>query len=323
MNSESKPKLHDRFKNICRTRHLSLSTEQSYWGWVSRFIKYHAIQSELELLNSPEIKFSKFISHIAPNVSASTQSQAWNAAVFLYRDVLRVKLGDIPEAMRAKRNGRIRPVPCDHEEVMRIMEAVSGSTGLILRLLYGTAMRIKECLRLRLKDVDFANNQILIYDGKGNKDAFVPLPKSLREELLQLATQREAQHLKDKQIGRGWVWLPESLGRKYPKWHFASDCQYLFASERFSKDPRSGNIGRHHITPEAVQQAMASACRKLGIRRRFTPHGLRHAAARFAERNGTPISEIQRWLRHKDVETTMRYLGMGESRIARVVGPMG
>lgn len=315
--------LRDKFTNICRTRHLSLSTERGYWGWVASFIKYHRMKSELDLIAKAEQKFSDFISHIAPNVSASSQNVAWNAIVFLYRDVLRKELGQIPSAMRAKRSAKIRPVPCDHEEALLVINSVPDLSGLALRLIYGTAMRIKECLRLRLKDIDFENNLILIYDGKGGKDAFIPLPLKLRDELLSHVTKREAEHLVDKQLGQGWVWLPESLGKKYPKWHFSTNCQYVFASDRLSKDPRSGNVGRHHLTPEALQQAMAAACRKLNIKRRFTPHSLRHAAGRFAEKNGTPISEIQRWYRHKNIETTMRYLGLGEQRCAKVIGPMG
>lgn len=321
MNSNSQPRLKDRFKNICRTRHFSLSTEKSYWSWVVQFVKYHQIKVELDLTTNAEQKFSDFISSIAPRISASSQNVAWNALVFLYRDVLRVKLGDIPNAMRAKRQARIRPVPCNHDEVIKIVGLVNGQSGLALRLIYGCAMRIKECLRLRLKDLDFENNQILIYGGKSG-DAFLPMPEKLMEELANLAVQREAEHLADLKIGRGWVWLPDSLGRKYPKWHFKSEWQYLLASDRLSKDPRSGNTGRHHISPESVQQAMAAACRKAGIKRRFTPHSLRHAAARFAEQSGTPISEIQQWLRHSDVKTTMRYLGIGEQRKARVIGPM-
>lgn len=322
MDSHTKPRLKERFSNVCRTRHLSLATERGYFDWCARFIKFHAIKSELELLSKPEEKFSHFISSIAPRVSSSTQNQAWCALIFLYRDVLRFTLGPIPEAMRAKRQARIRPVPCNHDEVIKIVGLVNGQSGLALRLIYGCAMRIKECLRLRLKDLDFENNQILIYGGKSG-DAFLPMPEKLMEELANLVVQREAEHLADLKIGRGWVWLPDSLGRKYPKWHFKSEWQYLLASDRLSKDPRSGNIGRHHISPESVQQAMAEACRKAGIKRRFTPHSLRHAAARFAEQNGTPISEIQQWLRHSDVKTTMRYLGIGEQRKARVIGPMG
>lgn len=321
--TQTQPKLRVRFGNICRTRHLSYSTEQSYWHWCARFIKHHAIQSELELTHEPESKFSNFVSHIAPEVSASTQSQCWNALVFLYRDVLKIKLGDIPNAMRAKRRTRIRPVPVSHEETLRIVESVPGRVGLALRLIYGCAMRIQECLRLRLKDLDFANNQILIYDGKGGKDAFLPMPTKLHDELHRLCCQRESEHRVEKQDGHGWVWIPESLGRKYPRWHYDSGWQYLFASERFSRDPRSNNEGRHHLSPEAVQMAMAKACKKLGIRKRFTPHSLRHAAARFAEKSGEPISEIQRWLRHSNTETTLRYLGIGEQRPARVIGPMG
>lgn len=315
--------LKDRFANLCRTRHLSLSTERSYWSWVVKFVAFHRIKSELALTANAEQKFSDYISSIAPRVSAATQNQAWNALVFLYRDVLNHKLGDIPNAMRARRAPRLRPVPCDHAEALAVVNAVKGVPGLALRLIYGTAMRIKECLRLRLKDFDFANNLILIYDGKGGKDAFIPLPEGLRDELMELVRRREAEHLADKLAGRGWVCLPESLGRKYPTWHFKTDWQYAFASERFSRDPRTGSEGRHHLTPESLQQAMAAACRRLKIKRRFTPHSLRHAGARFAEKNGTPISEIQRWLRHKDVETTLRYLGIGEQRPATVKGPFG
>lgn len=318
-----KPRLLERFTDACRTRHLSIHTERSYWSVVRRFVRYTAAKSEAALVEDAPAKMARFLTAEARrDVAASTQNVAFNALVFLYEKVLGESLGELPEIPRAKRPARLPEVPATHEAALAVVQAVEGDLGLALRVIYGCALRVMDCLRLRLKDMDFERGEILIRASKGDKDRLVPLPKSLAAELERLVRRREAQHRADSLAGEGWVHLPHRLGVKYPKKHFETGWQYLFAAKTISVDPVTRNRGRHHLAPEAVQIAMKQAQVRLGIKKRFTPHGLRHAAARRAEENGTPISEIQKWLGHSDVQTTMRYLGQGEGALPKVRGPL-
>ena len=312
----------DKFVNVCRLGHYRRNTELSYWDWARRFIKHTGCKSEADMLDDRDGKVVEFLTVQARrNVSVSTHRQALNALNFLYAVVLRQPFGKLPELELPKRPVRLPSVPATHGDTMRVVNAIPGRMGLIARLLYGTAMRISDALRLRLQELDFAHNEILIRSSKGDKDRRVPMPKALREELFALVTQREAEHLAEKRAGRGWVWLPGCYGIKNPKAHFQTAWQYLFAADRESEDPDSRNRGRHHLTPEAVQTAFRVACAKLRLRRNITPHGLRHAAARELERRGTPLASIQALLGHDDVNTTLRYLGAG-ARIPAATSPL-
>lgn len=316
-------KLKDRFSTICRVKHLSLKTERAYWSWVRSFVRHCGAKSSTDLCANAENKFSDFITAQARRgLSASSQNQAFNALIFLYREVEKIELGPLPEAERAKRPSRLPDLPGNHEEVIRLIHDIPGDCGLALRLIYGTALRISDALRLRLKDLDFASMEVLIRASKGDKDRIVPLPKSLEADLRELIARREIEHQQDLKSNRGWVFLPGLLGVKYPNLHYATDWQYLFASREFSRDPRSDNYGRHHLTPETIQNALRIARKNKGIKKRITPHSLRHASAREMERRGSPISEIQKCLGHADVETTMRYLGIGSGGKPKVIGPL-
>ena len=315
-------KLKDRFSTVCRTLHYSLSTERQYWDVCRKFVKSIKAQSEADLLDAADVKAGRFLSQMAVNgAAASTHSVALCALVFLYSNVLKNPLGKLQELERPTRPARLPSVPASHEETMKLLGQVSGRSNLILRLIYGDALRVHDALRIRLHDLDFANDEILIRASKGDKDRIVPMPKAIRAELKALADLREAEHLREKREGNGWVWLPGLMGKKTPSAHFETGWQYLFAAQKESRDPRSGKLGRHHITPEAIQGAMRNACRKMGTRKRFSPHALRHASARTMEKKRVPLASIQAMLGHANVETTLRYLGAG-TKIAPGVSPL-
>lgn len=315
-------KLKEQFSTVCRTRHLSLHTERQYWDWCRKMIAFCGIKTREDLLSGAEAKAAAFLAAEANRgVSASTHGQALNAIVFLYRDVLEKPLGVIPGLARPTRPARLPAVPATHQDAVDLVSSVQGRIGLVLRLLYGSALRVHDALRLRLHDLDFANNEIVIRSSKGDKDRVVPMPMALRCELKDLCDVREAEHMMDKRSGLGWVWLPGLFGKKNPRAHFETGWQYLFAAAGYSTDPVSGNKGRHHITAEAVQAAMRKARGRLKIRQRFTPHSLRHASAREMERRGNPLAAIQAQLGHSRIETTLRYLGAGK-RIPKAISPL-
>lgn len=318
-----KLKLKERFTNVCRTRHVSLATERSYWSIAVKFVAFTGAKSCDDLCDSAEDKFARFITHLARRgVSASTQNVNFNALIFLYQRVLGQTLGKLPQIERASRPSRLPNVPATHEDTLAIVESVNGDVGLALRLTYGAALRISDTLRIRLKDLDFKRGEILIRGSKGDKDRIVPMPRKLKAELSELVDRREREHEIDKRNGDAWVWLPNLYGTKNPKAHFDTQWQYLFGSQKITVDPQSGKRGRHHLMPETMQNAMREACRRLKLKKRVTPHGLRHAAAREIERRGTPVSEIQKLLGHAHVDTTMRYLGQGSGGKAKIIGPL-
>jgi len=317
------PRLKERFDDICAVKHLSLSTRRSYWGWIVRYVNYHKAKSSDELCEQPHDRFKSFVSTLARrDVAVSTQNQCFNALMFLYEKVLGETLGTLPDIPRAKRPVRLMDVPATHEETMKLLNVIHGDVGLALRLAYGAALRVSETVRIRLRDLDFARDSIIIRGGKGDKDGCVPLPKSLAKELKLLVKRRELEHESDLATGQAWTFLPGQYGRKNPKAHFETSWQWLFSSKSISRDPLSGNYGRHHLLPEVLQAAMRKACAELKLKKNFSPHSLRHASAREMERRGALISEIQRCLRHSDIATTQRYLGVGTGGRPNVISPL-
>jgi len=268
-----------------------------------------------------DAKVSQFLTEQSERGCAvATQAQALNALVFLFGKVLDHPLGKL-DYHRPSRPARLPNAPSSHDATMTLLDALPGQMGLICRLIYGGALRVNDCLRIRLHDLDFAQNEIRIMDSKGGKDRLVPMPLKLREELLAMVTLREAEHMQEKRNGQGWVFLPGLIGIKNPKAHYVTGWQYLFAARDYTKDPRSSNMGRHHITPEAVQSAMRKACVKLKLKKSITPHGLRHSAARRMKEKGVPLHTIQTVLGHDNPATTMRYLGLGET-VPKGVSPL-
>jgi integron integrase len=249
-----------------------------------------------------------FLSHLAlvQKVSSSTQNQAFNALLFLFRDVLGQNMGDLSGTVRAKRGIRL-PVVLSVEEVRQLLSGLSGRNLLIAQLLYGAGLRLMECARLRIKDIDFEANSISVRAGKGDNDRTTVLPKTAREPLKTHLAEVLALHRKDLTAGHGEVYLPDALDRKYPNAGKEPGWQYVFPSQTLSVDPRTGKVRRHHVSDTAVQSVIRSALKKAGIVKHATVHTLRHSFATHLLMNGVNIREVQELLGHKHLETTMIY----------------
>lgn len=305
MEAPHQPRLLDRLRARIRTLHYSIRTEQAYVDWARRFILFHGKRHPQEL-GAAEIE--AFLSHLAVerNVSASTQNQAKAALLFLYREVLGVQLPWLDEIVTAKGARRL-PVVLTQRQVGAILAELNGSMWLIASLLYGTGMRLLEGLRLRVKDVEFERREILVREGKGNKDRVTVLPENLIGPLREQLAKSRRLHNEDLAAGLGDVYLPHALATKYPKAGRAWGWQYAFASPTRSLDPRSGAERRHHILEETVQRAMRGAASRAGIDKPATPHVLRHSFATHMLQAGYDIRTVQELLGHKDVATTQIY----------------
>jgi integron integrase len=316
----SSPFLNEVIKAI-RVRHYSIRTEKSYVGWIRRFILYHGKRHPREM-GAAEV--GAFLTHLAVtrNVSASTQNQALNALVFLYRAVLERPLGELHGVTRAKRPRRL-PVVLTRDEVAALLHHLEGVHWLAACLLYGSGLRLMECIRLRVKDLEFEHRAIFIRSGKGGKDRVVTLPDALVTPLQRhLATVRNI-HEKDLFDGYGKVWLPHALARKYPGAPAQWGWQYVFPASRRSIDPHSGQVRRHHFDESGIQRAVKTAIRRAGIDKPASCHTLRHSFATHLLERGMDIRTVQEQLGHKDVRTTQLYthiLGRGGHA---VISPLG
>lgn len=299
------PKLLDRVRAAVRVKHYSLRTEQAYVHWAKRYILHHGKRHPRDM-GAPEVE--AFLSYLAThrNVSASTQNQALAALLFLYREVLGIALPWLDNLTRAKPRQRV-PVVLSQQEVARLLRNVSGVEGTVIRLLYGTGMRMSEALRLRVMDVDFDRREITIRRGKGDKDRRVMLPDSLREDLQRIREERRRWHDHDLACGLAGVDLPDAVDRKYPRAHLEFAWQYLIASPTHSTDPRTGQIRRHHLHEDRIGRAIKTALRAARIDKRATAHTLRHSFATHMLERGHDIRTVQELLGHADVETTMIY----------------
>lgn len=331
------PKLLDRVRDLVRTRHYSLRTEEAYVAWIRRFILFHN-KKHPSAMGAEEI--NAFLTHLAveKNVAASTQNQALSAILFLYRDVLEEEVGWIGGIVRATRPKRL-PVVMEREEVAAVIGVMSGTERLIAELLYGTGLRILEALRLRVKDVDFVRNEVTVRDGKGRKDRRTMLPLSLVERLeAHLKNVREL-HVRDLAYGYGAVYMPDALSRKYPNAARSWTWQYVFPAGRISLDPRgdggregaaggggAGGTGRggsvkrrHHFDERLVQRKFGEALKTTAIAKPATVHTLRHSFATHLLEDGYDIRTIQELLGHADVKTTMIYTHVLNQRGGRGV----
>jgi integron integrase len=272
---------------------------------VRRFILFHGRRHPAEL--GPD-DVERFLTHLAVerNVASSTQNQAKSALLFLYREVLGAELPWLDGVESAQAPKRL-PVVLTRAEVEQVLARLSGTTALILRLIYGTGMRVLECLRLRAKDVDFARREIIVREGKGFKDRVTMLPDVLAQPVQAHLARVQWLHGRDLASGYGAVYLPHALARKYPNAAREWPWQYVFPSTRLSRDPRSGEVHRHHADPKAVQRAMQQALRDAGIAKHATPHTLRHSFATHLLDSGYDIRTVQELLGHADVSTTMIY----------------
>jgi integron integrase len=300
------PKLLDQVRDRLRLKHYSLRTEQAYVGWIRRYIIFHGKRHPAEM-GKPELE--SFLTSLAVqrNVSASTQTQALSALLFLYKDVLGLEFPWLDEVTRAKKPVRL-PTVLTADEVKLLFKYLDDPLmDLIVRLLYGTGMRLLECLRLRMKDVEFSRREIVVREGKGNKDRVTMLPDSLADRLRAQMEFVKGQHALDLAVNRGEVWLPDALSAKYPNAPKALAWQYVFPAAGFSVDPRSDAVRRHHVDDKRVQRAVKRAAGQAGLLKLVTPHTLRHSFATHLLEAGYDIRTVQELLGHSDVSTTMIY----------------
>jgi len=298
-------KLLDQVSDVARFRHLSLRTEQAYRNWIKRFILFHGKQHPRDL-GAEAVR--AFLTHLAvhEHVSASTQNQAFNALLFLYRQVLRQEAPKIEGVERARHSRRL-PVVFTKAEASAVIAQISGARRLIAALLYGSGLRIMEAVRLRVKDIDFGREEITVRDGKGEKDRVTMLAQAVKRRLMVQVEAVRKLHQQDLKRGYGEVYLPYALERKYRGAAKDFLWQYVFPAEKLSVDPRSGRIRRHHVAEQNVQRAVKSALRAAGVRKNGSCHSFRHSFATHLLENGYDIRTVQELLGHKDVRTTMIY----------------
>jgi integron integrase len=306
MQTQNTPsKLLDQVRERIRVKHYSIRTEKQYMHWIKRFILYHGERHPQEM-GMAEVE--AFLTHLAveEKVSASTQNQALSSLLFLYKEVLLIDLPWLNNVARARQPQRL-PNVLTRTEVRAVLVRMSGIYGLMANLLYGTGMRLMECVRLRVKDLDFERGEIVVRDGKGAKDRVTVLPESLRASLQAHLQQRRALFDDDARLGKASVYLPDALVHEYPDASTEWDWQYVFPAGSFSVDPRSGVERRHHIDEKLLQRAMKKAVQASGIAKPATPHTLRHSFAAHLLDSGYDIRTVQELLGHKDVQTTMIY----------------
>jgi integron integrase len=300
-----KPKLLEQLRQELRSRHYSRRTEQTYCQWVKRFIYFHKVRHPAEM-GEPEI--NAFLTHLAvkERVSASTQNQALSSLLFLYRYVLKRKIGDLGEVIRARKPKRL-PVVMTREEVKAVLTNLKGDKWLMASLMYGAGLRLMECLRLRVQDVDFSRNEITVRDGKGAKDRLTMLPESLKKLLQDHLSKIKLIHEKDLAEGWGRVQMPNALDRKYPNAPADWRWQWVFPQENRWKNIKTGEQGRHHVHETILQRAVKEAVRKAGVVKHVGCHTFRHSFATHLLEAGYDIRTIQELMGHKDVATTMIY----------------
>ncbi|MCP4340018.1 MAG: integron integrase [Desulfobulbaceae bacterium] len=314
-------KLLDQVRETLRYYHYAFSTEKAYCNWILRFIYFFNKEKHPRDMGEKEIE--RFLSHLASRekVSVSTQKQALNALVFLYRDVLLIPLDKKIAPVRSKR--KIQPptvLTC--EEVEMVLLRMKGVHLLMAKLIYGSGMRLMECIRLRIQDLDFGQGNIFIRGGKGGKDRTSYLPRAIQDELLNHLGRVKNLHQSDLKEGFGEVYLPEALARKYKNAAKETGWQYVFPSQRRSVDPRTGKERRHHVLESGLQKAVKTAARKAELDKRVTVHTLRHSFATHMLENGTNIRILQELMGHADVKTTEIYTHVMKKDINALQNPL-
>jgi integron integrase len=300
-----KPKKLLEQRDLLRLKHYSLRTERSYCDWIERFIRFHGLRHPKEM---GVTEITQFLTHLAraANVAAATQNQALSALLFLYKQVLKQEVGWIDSVERANRPKRI-PVVLTRDEVRKIFAHLHGTPRLMAGLLYGSGLRLMECVRLRVKDVDLGYARITVRDGKGAKDRVTMLPVNLAASLQRHLHKVKVLHEQDLEDGFGEVYLPNALERKYRGAMRSWAWQFVFPSARVAEDPRTGTRRRHHINENVLQVSMKKAVRESGVSKPASCHTLRHSFATHLLENGYDIRTVQELLGHKDVSTTMIY----------------
>ena len=300
-----KPRLLDRVREAIRTRHYSRRTEKVYVAWIRRYIFFHGKRHPAEM-GAAEI--TRFLTSLAVEgkVAASTQNQALSALLFLYREVLLQEVPWLDDLVYAKRPHHL-PVVLTREEVRAVLDQIQGVSRLMAFLLYGAGLRLLECARLRVKDIDFCRNQIVVRAGKGNKDRLTMLPAAIKADLLRHLEAVRSQHLRDLQVGAGWVELPNALARKYPNAGREWPWQWAFPATRIYVERQTGQRRRHHLHESVLQRAVRAAALRAGIAKRVSCHTFRHSFATHLLDDGHDIRTVQELLGHHDVSTTMIY----------------
>jgi len=313
-------KLLDIVRDVLRTKHYSYRTEQTYLDWIKRYILFHQKRHPKDM-GAEEIQ--AFITHLATQrkVAASTQNQALSAILFLYRIVLQKEIHLPPELVRASRP-KVLPTVLSHAEVLAVISKMRGASRLMTKILYGSGLRLNECLRLRIKDIDFGNHQIIVRAGKGEDDRFTILPDSIVAELHTHLQDVKALHDKDLREGYGEAALPYALDVKYPNAGREWGWQFVFPASQRSQDPHSGVIRRHHLDESVLQKAIHAAAISAQIAKPVSPHTFRHSFATHLLQNGYDIRTVQELLGHKDVKTTMIYTHVLQRGAGAVKSPL-
>jgi len=318
--SVSAPKLLDQVRGKIRLKHYSIRTEQTYVDWIKRFILFHGKHHPKDM-GAQEVE--AFLTHLAVEgrVAASTQNQAKNALLFLYKEVLEIELPWLNNVTQAKAPKRL-PVALTRAEVQALLARLEGTHWLTASLLYGSGLRIMQGLRLRVKDVELTRREILVRDGKGSKDRVTMLPTALLAPLKTHLQRVKLLHEQDLAAGYGAVYLPYALDKKYPNAGREWAWQYIFPSANLSVDPRSDETRRHHLQDQAVQRAVKQAVRAAGLTKTVTPHTFRHSFATHLLESGYDIRTVQELLGHSDVSTTMIYTHVLNRGGRGVVSPL-
>ena len=310
----------DEMVRMLRLKNRSLSTEKTYTSWLRAFYTFLKGRSPHELDSTHVIDF---LTHLAAErrVAKSTQNQAFNAVLFFFRHVLNKELKNIHNAVRSTRRRKL-PVVLSRQEIFHLFDQMSGLPLLLARLIYGCGLRLTECIRLRVKDIDFERNCLVIRSGKGNKDRMTVLPESLREDLREQLDKTRETYSSDRELDIAGVYLPNALGRKYPKAGKEWPWQWVFPSRSLSVDPRTGKVRRHHIHQNTLQKQIKTAARKSSIVKNVSVHTLRHSFATHLLEKGYDIRTIQELLGHANVQTTMIYTHVAGKNILGVRSPL-
>jgi len=323
MSSANSSSLLNDVRRVMRMKHYSLHTERTYCDWIKQFVKFHRMTGRENLYENSEAKIEAFLSHLATErkVAASTQNQAMNALVFLYKQVLDKPLEKRIDAIRSNKNRRI-PVVLSPEEVKKVLTRLEGVPQLVVKLLYGSGLRITEAVRLRVQDIDFAYKQITVRSGKGDKDRVTTFAASLAPLLGNHLEMVKTVHDRDLVDGYGTVYLPHALVKKYPNAERQWGWQYVFPARSLSVDPLSGVTRRHHVDQSLINKAIRNAVRQVGIDKRVSAHTFRHSFATHLLQRGTDIRTIQALLGHNDLETTMIYTHVLHQGGQGVISPL-
>lgn len=314
-------RLMDQVREVLRYYHYAYKTEQTYCSWILQYIRFHGGNIHPKNMGKSEVE--RFLSYLATErkTSAATQRQALNALVFLYDKVLDIELGNDISPVRAKRRSR-PPVILTKVEVKELLENMNAKNALMAKLLYGCGLRLMECIRLRVKDIDFGQGKIYVYESKGNKDRVVILPDIIEKELKSHVETVIDLHKQDIANGFGEAYIPDALLRKYPRASRETAWQYVFPSKKLSEDPRTGKVRRHHIDETVLQKAVKRALVQSKIFKKAGCHTLRHSFATHLLESGVNIRVVQKLMGHADVKTTEIYTHVMNKDIEAVTSPL-